>query len=254
MADTASARSGSAAPRVETGLVYAHGLAALATLFISVAFGIFASIQLLAPDVGAGIPWLSWGRMRYAHTQGIMLGWLGNAFFAFLYHAVPMLTGRAVTSASAGTMAVRASGTSRSWRRAGCWSSPASASRSSGPSSRWPSTPSSSSASSLAAVQFLPPFFRRGLEYLYVSSWYVIGGLVFTLLAYPMGNIVPEFVPGARGAAFSGLWIHDAIGLFVTPLALAIIYFVDSGGDQAGRSTATSCRCSASGCCSSSTR
>jgi cbb3-type cytochrome oxidase subunit 1 len=33
-------------------------------------------------------------------------------------------------------------------------------------------------------------------------------------------------VPGARGAAFSGLWIHDAIGLFVTPLALAIIYFV----------------------------
>jgi cbb3-type cytochrome oxidase subunit 1 len=41
-----------------------------------------------------------------------------------------------------------------------------------------------------------------------------------------MGNFVPELVPGARGAAFSGLWIHDAIGLFVTPLALAMIYFV----------------------------
>jgi cbb3-type cytochrome oxidase subunit 1 len=41
-----------------------------------------------------------------------------------------------------------------------------------------------------------------------------------------MGNVVPEFVPGAQGAAFSGLWIHDAVGLFVTPLALAIIYFV----------------------------
>ena len=41
-----------------------------------------------------------------------------------------------------------------------------------------------------------------------------------------MGNFVPELVPGARGAAFSGLWIHDAVGLFVTPLALAIIYFV----------------------------
>jgi len=54
----------------------------------------------------------------------------------------------------------------------------------------------------------------------------VIGGLVFSLLAYPMGNFVPEFVPGAQGAAFSGLWIHDAIGLFVTPLALAITYFV----------------------------
>jgi cbb3-type cytochrome oxidase subunit 1 len=78
----------------------------------------------------------------------------------------------------------------------------------------------------LAAVQFLPPFFARGIEDLYVSSWYIIGGLVFTLLAYPMGNFVPELLPGARGAAFSGLWIHDAVGLFVTPLALAIIYFV----------------------------
>ena len=47
-----------AVPKVETGLVYAHGLAALTTLFISVAFGILASIQLLAPEVGAGTPWL----------------------------------------------------------------------------------------------------------------------------------------------------------------------------------------------------
>ncbi len=43
-----------AVPNVETGLVYAHGLAALATLFISVAFGILASIQLLAPEERRG--------------------------------------------------------------------------------------------------------------------------------------------------------------------------------------------------------
>jgi cbb3-type cytochrome oxidase subunit 1 len=99
-------------------------------------------------------------------------------------------------------------------RRVGCWCWPGSANLLSGLSSL------------LVIVQFLPPFFARGLEDLYVSSWYIIGGLIFTLLAYPMGNVVPELLPGARGAAFSGLWIHDAIGLFVTPLALAILYFV----------------------------
>jgi hypothetical protein len=31
-----------------------------------------------------------------------MLGWLGNAFFASLYHAVPVLTGRPVTSEALG--------------------------------------------------------------------------------------------------------------------------------------------------------
>jgi cbb3-type cytochrome oxidase subunit 1 len=212
-------------PHVETRLVYAHGIAALVTLFISVAFGLVASIELWLPDVGQGVPWLSWGRLRYDHTQGILFGWLGNAFFAFLYHAVPVLTGRSVVSRRLGEWLF------------GLWnfcivgpgwvlvllgfSQPL----------EWAEFPMIVDAFVVLAllcaiVQFLPPFFARGLEDLYVSSWYVIGALVFTVLAYPMGNFVPEFVPGARGAAFSGLWIHDAVGLFVTPLALAIIYYV----------------------------
>src|SRR5579864_15883 len=212
-------------PRVETSLVYAHGVAAIITLLISVTFGILASLELLIPDFAGNPAWLSWGRLRYDHTQGIMLGWLGNAFFAFLYHAVPLLTGRPVTSVRLGqwifglwNFAVVAPG----WVLvlAG-FSQPL----------EWAEFPLLVDAFvvlalALAIVQFLPPFFSRGLEDLYVSSWYVIGALVFTLLAYPMGNFVPEFVPGARGAAFSGLWIHDAVGLYVTPLALAIIYFV----------------------------
>jgi cbb3-type cytochrome oxidase subunit 1 len=220
-----------AVPRVETRLVYAHGLAALGTLLVSVTFGIIAAIQLLVPDLGSGTPWLSWGRLRYAHTQGIMLGWLGNVFLAFLYHAVPLVTGRSVTSARLGqwlfalwNCAVMIPG----WLLvlAGV-SQPL----------EWAEFPLVIdvfviAGLVLAAAQFLPPFFSRGLESLYVSGWYVIGALVFTLLAYPMGNLVPELVPGARGAAFSGLWIHDAVGLFVTPMALAILYFVIPAASQ----------------------
>ena len=205
--------------------MHAHGVAALVTLLIAVLFGIVAAIQLLYPDLGASQSFLTWGRLRYSHTQGIMLGWLGNAFLAFLYHAVPVLTGRPVTSPRLGrwlfglwNFAVMAPG----WvlLLAG-YSQPL----------EWAEFPLAIDAVVvvglvLAIVQFIPPFFSRGLESLYVSSWYIIGGLVFTLLAYPMGNFVPELVPGAAGAAFSGLWIHDAVGLFVTPLALAIIYFV----------------------------
>ena len=212
-------------PQVETRLVYAHGLAAVAMLFLSLLFGFIASLQLVAPDSFGGTEWLSWGRLRYDHTQGIMLGWLANAFFAFLYHAVPILTGRPVTSGRLGlwifglwNFAIVLPG----WILvlAG-FSQPL----------EWAEFPLVIDAFVvmalvLAIIQFLPPFFSRELEDLYVSSWYIIGALIFTLLAYPMGNFVPELVPGARGAAFSGLWIHDAVGLFVTPLALAVIYFV----------------------------
>ena len=209
----------------DTRLVYAHGVAAVATLLLSVLFGTVASLLLIAPDLTGGAPWLGWGRLRYAHTQGIMLGWLGNAFFAFLYHAVPRLSGRPVTSPRLGrwlfavwNFAVMAPG----WVLvlAGM-SQPL----------EWAEFPLVVDAFVVVAVvmaivQFLPPFFARGVESIYVSSWYIIGALVFTLLAYPMGNVVLEIVSGAAGAAFSGLWIHDAVGLFVTPLALAILYLV----------------------------
>ena len=211
--------------RVDTLLVAAHGIAALIALLIAVVFGLIVSLQFFLPDLTGSVLPLGWGRLRYAHTQGIMFGWLGNAFLAFLYHAVPVLTGQAVTS-----------------RRLGLWlfgiwnfavmipgwilvlagvSQPL----------EWAEFPLAVDvfvfiALGLSALQFLPAFFRRGLETLYVSSWYIIGALVFTIMSFPMGNIVPELVPGAAGAAFSGLWIHDAVGLFVTPLALAILYFV----------------------------
>jgi len=206
-------------------LVRAHSIAALLTLLVSVVFGIVVSLQFLYPDLSQGSLVLGWGRLRYAHTQGIMFGWLGNAFLAFLYHAVPVLTQRKVSSLALG------------WCIFGLWnfvavvpgwilvlggvSQPL----------EWAEFPLVvdvfiMAALLLAAVQFLPGFFREGLDSLYVSSWYILGGLVFTLLAFPMGNVVPELVAGATSAAFGGLWIHDAVGLFVTPLALAILYYV----------------------------
>ena len=204
-------------------LIRAHGIAAFTMLLLAVTFGIVASLQFFLPELTSEIA--SWGRLRFAHTQGIMLGWLGNAFIAFLYLAVPVLSGRPVTSEKLG------------WFLFGLWnfgvllpgwllvlngySQPL----------EWAEFPLLVDAVMigglmLAAIQFLPPFFRRGFENLYVSSWYIIGGLVFSLMSFPMGNIVPEFIPGAAGAAFSGLWIHDAVGLFVTPMALAILYYV----------------------------
>src|ERR1700733_199417 len=169
-------------PTVDTLLVYAHGLAALVALLISIGFGFLAATELLVPDAVGNSPWLTWGRLRYDHTQGIMLGWLGNAFFAFLYHAVPLLTGRPVTSVRLGqwifglwNFAVVAPG----WVLvlAG-FSQPL----------EWAEFPLVIDAFVvlalvLAAVQFLPPFFSRGLEDLYVSSWHIIGALVFTLFA-----------------------------------------------------------------------
>jgi cbb3-type cytochrome oxidase subunit 1/cbb3-type cytochrome oxidase cytochrome c subunit/cytochrome c553 len=209
----------------ETGLVRAHGLAALAMVGYTALLGLAVAAKFHLPDLMGDASWLTWGRMRYGHTQGVFFGWLGNAFLAFCYYAVPRLAERPVTSRRLGWLLFVA------WNfllvipgwalvQAG-FSQPL----------EWAEFPLVIDAVAvaglfLACVQFVLPFFRTRLADLYVSGWYVLGGLVFTLLAYPVGNIVPELEPGARGAAYSGLWIHDAVGLFVTPLALAIPYVV----------------------------
>jgi len=224
--------AGAPVASVEIDLMRAHAFAALACLMIAAVFGTVVAIKLVQPDFLSGHVWNTWGSVRANHTQGIVFGWFGNAFLAFLYFAVPRLGGRPVMSRRLG------------WSLFALWNF--------GvvllgwvlvslnlPNYFWAIKPLEWTEFPLAvnfvtelclvlmAVQFIPPLARKpNNDGMYVSSWYVIGGLVFTALAFPVGSLVPQLVPGAIGAAFSGLWIHDAVGLYVTPLALAIAYYV----------------------------
>src|SRR6266481_859158 len=90
------------APATEFRLIRAHGLVALAMLVYTSLLGVTIALKLHAPDFLGGEAWLTWGRLRPSHVQGILFGWLGNAFLVFLYHAVPRLAGRPVTSRALG--------------------------------------------------------------------------------------------------------------------------------------------------------
>jgi cbb3-type cytochrome oxidase subunit 1/mono/diheme cytochrome c family protein len=206
-------------------LIRWHGFAAIGCVLYVALLGLVMSIKFHAPDWLGGEPWLTWGRLRYAHTQGVFFGWLGNAFLAFLYYAVPRLAGRPVTSVRLG------------WLLLFVWNGllvlPGWALVQAGVSQplEWAEFPlpvdgAATLGMILAIAQFVLPLLRARVPSLYVSAWYILGGLTFTLLAYPVGNVVPEYLPGAQGATFSGLWIHDAVGLFVTPMALAVAYAV----------------------------
>jgi cbb3-type cytochrome c oxidase subunit I len=222
---TQSAQEPSDLPSVEYELIRAHVFAALVTLVCSVVFGILVATKFTFPDFLGGHGWLTWGRLRYNHTQGIFFGWLGNAFLAFFYYAVPRLANRPVLSRRLGWVLF--------WIWNGAVVLPGWVLVAAGFSQplEWAEFPLIVDAFVVLAFvlmvfEFVLPFLKARLSDLYVSAWYIIGGIIFTLLAYPVGNLVPELIPGARGAAFSGLWIHDAVGLYVTPFAVAIAYYV----------------------------
>ena len=51
----------------------------------------------------------------------------------------------------------------------------------------------------MALLQFIPPALARPGVRSSPLAWLVLGGLTFTLLAYPVGDVIPEYLPGARG-------------------------------------------------------
>ena len=212
-------------PRVESRLLAAHAIAALVMVLHVGLLGIVVATKFHLPDFLTESGWLTWGRLRYAHTQGIFFGWLGNAFLAFLYYAVPRLADRPITSARLGWLLFAV------WNFAVVVPGWVCVHLGYSQALEWGEFPREIDlvvvvALFAACVQFVVPLLRSGLGQLYVSGWYIVGGLVFTLLAYPVGNFVPEVEAGARGATYSGLWIHDAIGLYITPMAVAIAYLV----------------------------
>lgn len=70
------------------------------------------------------------------------------------------------------------------------------------------------------------PILKVRSRKLYVSLWYFAAMMVWMPLTYAMGNYVPQFfVPGAGGAAVTGLYIHDLVGLTVTPLGWGMMYY-----------------------------
>ncbi|TWU22153.1 hypothetical protein Pla52o_32060 [Novipirellula galeiformis] len=211
--------------KTEFSLIRAHGIISLAMVLVSALAGIAVAMKFNWPGFLGDSAALTWGRLRYVHTQGIFFGWLGNAFIAFMYYAVPRLTQRSVTSRGLGWMLFMA------WNFAMVIPGWALMMAGHSQSLEWAEFPLVIDTVVLVCfgmliVQFVLPFLRAKLSDLYVTGWYILGGITFTALAYPVGNIAPELIPGARGATFSGLWIHDAIGLWVTPIAVGIAYFV----------------------------
>ncbi|HEX5770394.1 MAG TPA: hypothetical protein VFY11_05470, partial [Nocardioidaceae bacterium] len=68
---------------IYTDLVRAHTVTGLVGLLLAATFGLIVATKFSAPEFLADSEVASWGRMRFAHVQGILYAWLMNGFVAF---------------------------------------------------------------------------------------------------------------------------------------------------------------------------
>ena len=221
---------------VSKALVKWHLAFAWLFAITSMTGGFLVSLQFLNIYPFDGLEILSYGRLRLLHTNEIAYGFLVNGFLGGMYYAVPRLTGRPVFNVKLGWLIffvwqfltfATSIGQLLGYAQA----------------VEWGETPTGFAPGSwslnyipvdflimvgaiLVAIQFLTPIAQSMHKRMYVSLWYLSSGIVWLILTYTMGNILPEWtMPGSSGAATVGLYIHDLVGLFVTPMGWGLMYF-----------------------------
>jgi len=211
-------------PLVERAVVKAHFIAAFAFFFIGLFAGLLYALQFSRIYPFPGVELLSPGRVRMLHTNGVAYGFLLNAFMACLYWVVPRLTGQRVLSRKLSWVIFWVYQAVLLLVAGGLLGGLAQA-------IEWGETPIFTDPLVLLGVALLivnvgTPILRSASRNLYVSLWYFSAMMVWTPLVYAMGNYVPQFfVPGAGGAAVTGLYIHDLVGLSITPLGWGLMYY-----------------------------
>ena len=217
-------------------LVKWHFTFACFFMLTSMTAGFLVSLNFIGAYPFENIPWLSYGRLRLLHTNEIAYGFLVNAFVGALYYAVPRLTGRRVAHHGLGWVILLV------WQFLVIATSVGQV-LGYGQAVEWGETPTGFAPGSwdlvyipvdfliefgavLVAIQFLTPIARAMHKKMYVSLWYISAGIVWLILTYVMGNTLPEWtLAGSSGAATVGLFIHDLVGLFVTPMGWGLMYF-----------------------------
>ena len=208
---------------VDEQVVAWYFLASLVYFMVSLSGGFLMAFQLIRHNPLDGVELLSPGRWRMVHTNAIAYGFLANAFLGMLHWVVPRLTLHpvldrrlsrlifgawqfVVLSTAAGLLLGEAQ--ALEWGETPVWIDPV-----------------AQLGLLLVAINFMAPICKVQGP-LYVTLWYFIAAFIWTFLTYAMGNFVPEyFVTGSSAGAVGGLFIHDLVGLFVTPLGWGMMYY-----------------------------
>jgi cytochrome c oxidase cbb3-type subunit 1 len=206
-------------------LVEWHFAIAVFYSLIVVLAGMSYAMQFVNLYPFAGAEFLSPGRVRMTHTMAVAYGFLANGFFAVVYYVLPKLTGYRVLSERLGIVLF-------GLYNAAVIGSEVLILGGFAQGIEWAETPvildvPIALVVVAMVVNFLAPVWKARHKSFYVTVWYVTAALVWTPLVYVMGNFLPQYwLPGTGGATITSMYIHDLVGLFVTPMGVGLIYYL----------------------------
>jgi cytochrome c oxidase cbb3-type subunit 1 len=206
----------------DVAILSSYTIAATFWLLLTTAVGLLLSFKFPYPD-WATSPYLSFGRLRAIHTNGTFYGWASIALIGAAIYVAARTSGVAVAGkrwAWLGLLFLNAAavlGTitldlgmnygDQEYRE---WI--------------WPAKVLFLAGICCSGTALVRTVAARVEREMYISNWYTIGGFVCTIILSVVA-FVPTYQIGLGQVAVQGFFMHNAVGMWFTFLALGITYY-----------------------------
>jgi cytochrome c oxidase cbb3-type subunit I len=185
--------------------------------------GALVSTKFTYPEFLGDTAWLTFGRLRPIHVNGVIWGAFSTLFIGLCFYIVPRLTGVRLWHERwsyallwvwnlnlVAAVVLLALGNNRGWEAG--------------------ELPLINVVVILLGLllltaQFLMTIRSRRQPELYVSLWYLIAAFVWTDVNLILLLLGPYHIPGINNAAWHGLYLHYVVGLWITPAGYVLIYY-----------------------------
>ena len=207
--------------------VKAFFISSMAWFVVGTTLGFLDATHMMAPELISNIPGLVFGRLRPMHTNIVIYGFAGAGLIGCAHYIAPTLMGVPLFSEWLGMTALSiynaaiVAGTIllgygyNQGREYAEWT--------------WAVDIGILLALLLVFVNLFMTATRRKEKILYVSNWYIFASVIFIFFIYLFGNAVwnpsTGAITGIPDAILAWFYGHGIVGLFLTPLAIAVSYY-----------------------------
>jgi cytochrome c oxidase cbb3-type subunit I len=197
-------------------------------LLVATTLGLFMAIQLAAPETFSNIPQLLFSRMRPAHVNLVVFGFVLPALVGAALYVVPAVCrttlfapGLAVAAAilwnfiNVGILGTLLHGMTQGREYAELI---------------WELDIAVLVLYVMLGICVFGTIARRKEKLLYVSAWYIGGGICWTAVVWIVGNAIwnpsTGSLVGINDAILNWFHGHNVLGLVITPAAVGVAYYI----------------------------
>jgi cytochrome c oxidase cbb3-type subunit 1 len=191
-------------------------------LLVGSTLGLVSSLKMTFPDWLTGSATWTFGRVRPMHLNTVIYGWASMAGIGVALWLTPRLARAPLVAGRVATwgvwvwnagMVVGVLALARGWTDGVEWLE-----------FPWPIDVLFVIGGAMAGFPLILTLYRRTSKNLYVSAWYLGAALLWFPILFIVGN-APYLHFGVEHAVVNWWFAHNVLGLWLTPMGLAIAYY-----------------------------